>query len=190
LSLPQTIFGSPDDADAIPLWGVPRIHGELLKLGFGIAQSTVAKDMAKGRRSPSQSWKTVLQNHAAGIAVMDFFVVATIGFRLLYTFVILRHDRRRIISIGVTTHPAAQWIARQIIEAFPWNDVPRSLIRDRDAAYGHVYARWGFVIDRPLLGRPGRTVVSNRLLAQSAARVWITSSCSTRSTCAGSWMRM
>jgi transposase InsO family protein len=126
---------------ANPLWGAPRIHGELLKLGFEVAQSTVAKYMAKGRRPPSQSWKTFLRNHAAGIAGMDFFIVPTIGFRLLYALVILRHDRRRIVSFGVTAHPTAEWIARQITEAFPWNDVPRYLIRDRDAAYGHVVTR-------------------------------------------------
>jgi transposase InsO family protein len=97
--------------------------------------------MAKGMRPPSQSWKTFLQNHAAGIAGIDFFIVPTIGFRLLYALVILRHDRRRIVSFGVTANPTAEWIARQITEAFPWNDVPRYLIGDRDAAYGHVVTR-------------------------------------------------
>jgi transposase InsO family protein len=97
--------------------------------------------MVKGRRAPSQRWSTFLRNHAAGIAGMDFFVVPTIGFRLLYALVILQHDRRRIVSFGVTAHPTAEWITRQITEAFPWNDVPRYLIRDRDAAYGHVVAR-------------------------------------------------
>ena len=126
---------------ANPLLGAPRIHGELLKLGFEVAQSTAAKYMGKGRRPPSQSWKSFLQNDAAGIAGMDFFIVPTIGFRLLYALAILQHDRRRIVSFGVTAHPTAEWIARQITEAFPWNDVPRYLIRDRDAAYGHVVMR-------------------------------------------------
>ena len=117
---------------------IREISGELLKLGFEVAQSTVAKYTAKVRRPPSQTWKTFLQNHAAGIAGMDFFIVPTIGFRLLYAMVILSHDRRRIVSFGVTAHPTAEWIARQITEAFPWNDLPRYLIRDRDAAYGHL----------------------------------------------------
>ena len=126
---------------ANPLWGAPRIHGELLKLGIEVAPSTVAKYMARCRRPPSQSWKTFLHNHAAGIAAMDLFVVPTIDFRLLYILVILGHHRRRILSFGVTSHPTAEWIARQINEAFPWTEAPRYLIRDRDAVYGHVVTR-------------------------------------------------
>ena len=126
---------------ANPLWGAPRIHGELLKLGVEVAQSTVAKYMARGRRPPSQSWKTFLRNHAAGIAAMDLLVVPTICFRLLYVLVILGHHRRRILSFGVTSHPTAEWIARQITDAFPWTETPRYLIRDRDAIYGHVVTR-------------------------------------------------
>ena len=123
------------------LWGAPRIHGELLKLGFEVAQSTVAKYMTKRRPGSSQMWKTFLRNHAAGIAAMDFLVVPTIGFRLLFVLVILRHERRRLISLSVTTNPTAEWIARQITEAFPWNEAPDHLIRDRDAAYGHTITR-------------------------------------------------
>ena len=126
---------------ANPLWGAPRIHGELLKLGIEVAQSTVAKYMTRCRRPPSQSWKSFLHNHAAGIAAMDLFVVPTIDFRLLYILVILGHHRRRILSFGVTSHPTAEWIARQINEAFPWTEAPRYLIRDRDAVYGHVVTR-------------------------------------------------
>jgi transposase InsO family protein len=122
---------------ANPLWGAPRIHGELLKLGIEVGETTVAKYMVKGTRPSSQTWKTFLRNHAAGIAAMDFLVVPTIGFRLLYALVILRHDRRQIASISVTDHPTAQWIARQISDAFPWDEAPRYLIRDRDAVYGH-----------------------------------------------------
>jgi hypothetical protein len=107
---------------ANPLWGAPRIHGELLKLGFEIAQSTVARYMPRRRRPPSQSWKTFLRNHAAGIAAMDLVVVPTIGFRLLYVLIILAHHRRRILAFAVTSHPTAEWIARQITEAFPWNE--------------------------------------------------------------------
>src|SRR5216684_3151851 len=115
-----------------------RIHGELLKLGIEVAQSTVAKYMARGRRPPSQSWKAFLRNHAAGIAAMDLLVVPTIGFRLLYVLMILGHHRRRILSFGVTSHPTAEWVARQITDAFPWTEAPRYLIRDRDAVYGQV----------------------------------------------------
>jgi transposase InsO family protein len=123
------------------LWGAPRIHGELLKLGIEIAQSTVAKYMARRGRGPSQTWKTFLHNHAAGIAAMDFLVVPTVGFRLLFVLVILRHRRRRLISLSVTSNPTAEWIAHQITDAFPWNDAPDYLIRDRDGAYGHAVTR-------------------------------------------------
>jgi hypothetical protein len=109
---------------ANPLWGAPRIHGELLKLGFEVAQSTVAKYMERRRRPPSQSWKTFLRNHAAGIAAMDPLVVPTIGFRLLHILIILGHHRRRLLAFGVTSHPTAEWVARQITEAFPWTEAP------------------------------------------------------------------
>src|ERR1700716_2659454 len=118
------------------LWGAPRIHGELLKLGIEVAQSTVAKYMVRSGRGRSQTWKTFLHNHAAGIAAMDFLVVPTVGFKLLFVLVILRHQRRRLISLSVTANPTAEWIARQITDAFPWNEAPDYLIRDRDASYG------------------------------------------------------
>jgi hypothetical protein len=119
---------------ANPLWGAPRIHGELLKVGIDVAQSTVAKYVVKGRRPPSQSWKTFLRNHADGIASVDFFVVPTAAFKLLFGFVVLRHDRRRLVHIAVTTGPAADWVARQISDAFPWDTAPGNLIRDRDSS--------------------------------------------------------
>jgi transposase InsO family protein len=124
-----------------PLWGAPRIHGELLKLGFEVAQSSVAKYMVKRRGPPSQGWRTFLRNHAPDIAAMDLFVVPTIGFDLLYAFVIVRLDRRDLVWISVTTNPTAEWIARQITEAFPWDDAPKYLIRDRDQIYGAVVTR-------------------------------------------------
>jgi transposase InsO family protein len=124
-----------------PLWGAPRIHGELLKLGFAIAQSSVAKYMVKRRGPSSQGWRTFLRNHASDIAAMDLFVVPTIGFDLLYAFVIIRLDRRDLVWINVTTSPTAEWLARQLTEAFPWNEVPRYLIRDRDRIYGAVVTR-------------------------------------------------
>jgi transposase InsO family protein len=125
-----------------PLWGAPRIHGELMKLGIEVAQSTVAKYMAKQRPGGSgQTWKTFLRNHAAGIGAMDFLVVPTVNFRLLFVLVILRHERRRLISLSVTDHPTAEWIAQQITEAFPWDGAPTDLVRDRDAAYGHAVTK-------------------------------------------------
>src|SRR3981081_2523395 len=124
-----------------PLWGAPRIHGELLKLGFEVAQSSVANYMVKRRGPPSQGWRTFLRNHAPDIAAMDLFVVPTIGFKLLYGFVIIRLDRRDLVWIGVTTNPTAEWVARQITAAFPWDSAPRYLIRDRDRIYGTVVQR-------------------------------------------------
>jgi transposase InsO family protein len=124
-----------------PLWGAPRIHGELLKLGFEVAQSSVAKYMVKRRGPPSQGWRTFLHNHAPDIAAMDLFVVPTIGFDLLYAFVIVRLGRRDLVWINVTAHPTADWVARQLTEAFPWNEAPRYLIRDRDRIYGAVVTR-------------------------------------------------
>ena len=124
-----------------PLWGAPRIHGELLKLGFKIAQSSVAKYMVKRRGPPSQEWRTFSCNHTPDIAAMDLFVVPTIGFSLLYAFVIVRLDRRDLVWINVTTNPTSDWIARQMTEAFPWDDAPKYLIRDRDRIYGAVVTR-------------------------------------------------
>src|SRR5215510_11044374 len=121
--------------------GAPRIHGELLKLGFEVAQSSVAKYMVKRRGPPSQGWRTFLRNHAPDIAAMDLFVVPTIGFDLLYAFVIVRLDRRNLIWISVTANPTAEWVARQITEAFPWDEAPHYLIRDRDRIYGRVVTR-------------------------------------------------
>src|SRR5712671_5473147 len=123
------------------LWGAPRIHGELLKLGFEVAQSSVAKYMVKRRGPPSQEWRTFLLNHAPDIAAMDLFVVPTIGFKLLYGFVIVRLHRRDLVWINVTTNPTAEWVARQITEAFPWDGAPGYMIRDRDQIYGTVVIR-------------------------------------------------
>ncbi len=111
-------------------------NGELLKLGVEVAQSSVAKYMAKRRGPPSQGWRTLLRNHAPDIAAMDLFVVPTIGFDLLYALVIIRLDRRDLVWINVTTNPTAEWITRQITEAFPCHDAPKYLIRDRDQIYG------------------------------------------------------
>jgi hypothetical protein len=125
---------------ANPLWGAPRIHGELLKLGIDVAQSTVAKYMSRIRRPPSQSWRTFLHNHAGAIASIDLFVVPTIALRMLFGFVVLHHGRRQLVHVGVTAHPTAEWLSHQISEASPWDAVPRHLIRDRDGAFGDLQA--------------------------------------------------
>ena len=130
-----------DMSSANPLWGAPRIHGELLKLGIDVGQTTVAKYMAKCRRPPSQGWRTFLRNHADGVASMDLFLVQTISFRLLYGLLILQHGRRQILWLGVTAHPTAEWITRQFTEAYGWKAAPRYVVRDRDAVYGDIFIR-------------------------------------------------
>jgi transposase InsO family protein len=126
---------------ANPLWGAPRIHGELLKLSIDIGQTSVAKYLARRRDPPSQGWRTFLRNLADGIAAMDLFVVPTISFRLLYGLLIVGHGRRQMLWFGVTAHPTAEWIANQITEACGWEQAPRYLIRDLDGAYGEVFIR-------------------------------------------------
>ena len=122
-----------------PLWGAPRIHGELLKLGIDVGQTSVAKYMTRKKRPPSQGWRTFLRNHADGIAAMDLFVVPTVSFRLLYCLLIMGHGRRQILWLGITPHPTAEWIANQLTEACGWGHTPRYLIRDRDGCYGNVF---------------------------------------------------
>lgn len=126
---------------ANPLWGAPRIHGELAMLGVDVAQSTVARYMVKRTGRPSQGWKTFFHNHADGVASCDFLIVPTIGFKLLYAFVVLGHGRRRLLHFAVTSHPTANWTTRQITEAFPWDSAPEVLIRDNDAIYGLAFRR-------------------------------------------------
>jgi Integrase core domain len=130
-----------DMSVANPLWGAPRIHGELLKLGIDVGQTSVAKDMARRRGPPSQGWKVFLRNHADGIAAMDLFVVPTVSFRLLYGLLVMGHGRRQILWLGVTAHPSAEWLANQLTEACGWDLALAYLIRDRDACYGHVFTR-------------------------------------------------
>jgi transposase InsO family protein len=126
---------------ANPLWGAPRIHGELLKLGIEVGQTSVTKYMARRRRPPSQGWRTFLRNHADGIASMDLFVIPTVSFRFLYGLVILNHGRRQILWLGVTAHPTAEWMARQLTEAFGWEGTPQYIVRDRDSVYGEIFTR-------------------------------------------------
>lgn len=123
-----------------PLWGAPRIHGELLKLGIDVSQATVAKYLVRHRRPPSQSWRTFLTNHVDQIMAADFFVVPTATGRLLFVLVMLAHYRRRVVHVAVTAHPTAAWTAQQLREAFPWDDAPRYLIRDRDLSFAAIGA--------------------------------------------------
>jgi transposase InsO family protein len=126
-------------SSANPLWGAPRIHGELLKLGIEVSQATVAKYMVRRRSAPSPTWRSFLRNQAEGIAAIDMFVVASASFRLLYVMIILAHDRRKIVGTAVTEHPTAAWLSRQVTEAFPWETAPRYLLRDRDGSYGSYF---------------------------------------------------
>lgn len=120
-------------------WGAPRIHGELLKLGIEISESSVAKYMARPRKPPSQTWRTFLANHIKDTVAIDFFVVPTLTFRILYVCLIMLHDRRRVLHFNVTENPTAAWTAQQVVEAFPWGDQPKYLLRDRDGIYGDVF---------------------------------------------------
>jgi len=119
-----------------PGWGAPRIHGELLKLGIDIGESSVSKYMVRGRKPPSQTWRTFLENHAQQLVSIDFFTVPTLRFQVLYVFLVLAHDRRRILHFNVTAHPTAEWTGQQLREAFPFAQLPRYLLRDRDAIFG------------------------------------------------------
>jgi transposase InsO family protein len=129
-------------AKANPLWGAPRIHGELLKLGIDVSERSVSRFMPpKPRQPPSQTWRTFLDNHVGDMASIDFFAVPTATFRVLYVFFVLAHNRRRVLHFNVTEHPSATWTAQQIIEAFPENTAPEYMIRDRDGIYGDRFRR-------------------------------------------------
>jgi transposase InsO family protein len=154
-----------------PLWGASRIHGELLMLGFEVAQSTVSKYMSRGGRPRSQGWKTFLRNHADAIAAVDLCVVRTLAFDLLFVFVVLGHGRRQLLWFEVTRHPTAEWLVRQITEAFPWESAPRYLIRDNDRAYGHVFVsrlQAMGIRDRPIRPvSPWQNGIAERLIGTS-----------------------
>ena len=124
---------------ANPLWGAPRIHGELLKLGFHVAERTVSRLIPKRRTPPSQTWRTFLTNHVPDLVSLDFFTVPTARLRVLFVFVVLAHDRRRVLNFNVTEHPSAAWTAQQIVDAFPDDSAPSYLLRDRDSIYGHAF---------------------------------------------------
>jgi len=153
---------------ANPFWGAPRIHGELLKLGINVGQTSIAKYMAKHRRPPSQGWKTFLRNHAHGIASIDLFVVPTLSFRLLHGLLILWHGRRQLLWLGMTAHPSAEWLARQLTEACGWERTPSYIVRDRDRVYGEIFTRrlraMG-IRDRPIAPRsPWQNGYAERLI--------------------------
>ena len=124
-----------------PLWGAPRIHGELLKLGIDIGETSVGKYILRRRKPPSQDWRTFLENHLKTMVSIDFFTVPTIRFQVLYVFLVLAHDRRRIVHFNVTAHPTAEWTAQQLREAFPFEQIPRYLLRDRDRIYGGEFTK-------------------------------------------------
>jgi hypothetical protein len=124
-----------------PLWGAPRIHGEMLKLGFEIAESTVSKYMIRRRGPPSQTWQTFLRNHADAIAAIDLCLVPTLTFQCLFAFLVVGHGRRQLLWFAVTRQATAEWLAQQIVEAFPWDTAPTYLVRDNDGAYGQAFTR-------------------------------------------------
>jgi transposase InsO family protein len=150
-----------------PTWGAPRIHGELLMLGFEVAQSTVSKYKMQGG-PPSQSWKTFFRNHAQAIAAIDLCVVPTLSLERLFAFLVLGHGRRQLLWFEVTRHPTAEWLARQITEAFPWTSAPAYLVRDNDRAYGHLFTsrvRAMGIRDRPISrGSPWQNAYAERLI--------------------------
>jgi putative transposase len=122
-----------------PTWGAPRIHGELLKLGIDISETSVSKYMVRVRKPPSQTWRTFLQNHVSQLVSVDFFTVPTVRFQVLYVFLVLAHDRRRVIHFNVTQHPTAEWTGQQLRNAFPADQLPRYLLRDRDGIFGQEF---------------------------------------------------
>lgn len=127
--------------EANPLWGAPKIHGELLKLGIDVSETTVSKYMVRRRKPRSQTWRAFLDNHVRNLVSADFFVVPTAVIRVLFVFIVLRHDRREVVYFKVTAHPTAVWTGRQITEAFPWDSAPRYLLHDRYAIYGYEFQR-------------------------------------------------
>jgi len=170
----RTLVGTM--AAANPLWGAPRIHGELCKLGIAVSERTVSRLLRRPRRPPSQTWRTFLTNHAATLMSIDFFTVSTLTGRVLFVFVVLAHHRRRIVHFNITEHPTATWAAQQIIEACPDDTPPRWLLRDRDAIYGEAFRRRvagmgiGEVISSP--ASPWQNPYVERLIGSLRRRVF------------------
>ncbi len=175
-------------ATANPLWGAPRIHGELLKLGIDIAERTVSRLLQKRRIPPSQTWRTFLTNHVRDLVSLDFFTVPTARLRVFFVLVVLAHHRRRILHFNVTEHPTAAWTAQQVVETFPDDSVPSYLLRDRDNVYGHAFRRrvkgMGILEVLTAPKAHGRIPSPSASSAPSGASVWTTSSSSARAICA------
>ena len=163
---------------ANPLWGAPRIHGELLKLGIEVSQASVARYMSRQGRPPSQTWRTFLENHVQQIVATDFLVVRTVSFRMLFVFVVLGHHRRRAIHFNVTAHPTAEWTARQIAEAFPWDSAPRYLLPDRDCIYGAAFhqrvGEMGMLEVLTAPRSPWQNAYAERLIGSLRVNAWTT----------------
>ena len=160
-------------ARANPLWGAPRIHGELQKLGLEISQATVSKYLVRRRTPPSQTWRTFLANHVGTLVSVDFFVVPTVLFKVLFVFVVLAHDRRRVVHVNVTDTPTAQWTAQQLVEAFPWDTAPdtccATAMRSTGSRSRGVSRPWGSMKSRQRLGLLGRIPTWNGSSVPSAA---------------------
>ena len=161
-----------------PTWGAPRIVSELVFLGHDVAEGTVAKYMVKHRKPPSQTWRTFLANHVPDIGACDFFTVPTVTFRVLYVFIVMRHDRRQIVHFNITTNPYAEWTAQQIVQAFPYDEASRFLIRDRDGIYGHYFKERmkGMGIEEVLIAprSPWQTPYCERVIGSIRRESWPT----------------
>jgi putative transposase len=177
-----------------PGWGAPRIHGELRKLGIDIGETSVSKYMVRCRKPPSQTWRTFLENHLQQLVSIDFFTVPTLRFRVLYVFLVLAHDRRRIVHCNVTAHPTAEWTGQHLREAFPFDKLPRYLLRDRDAIFGDCFREQvrNMVSTKCCgpLAPPGSRPTSSVSLVRFGASAWTTCSCSTKRPSVVSFVRI
>jgi transposase InsO family protein len=126
-------------SQANPTWGAPRIVGELQKLGINVAKSTVEKYRVRPKKPPSPTWKTFLNTHVKELVALDFFVVPTVTSKVLFVLLILAHHRRRVVHVNVTAHLTAEWTGQQVVQAFPWDEAPQYLLRDRDRIYGTAF---------------------------------------------------
>jgi hypothetical protein len=162
-------------AAANPLWGAPRIRGELLRLGIDVSERTVSRLMPKRRSLPSQTWRTFLANHVRDLVSLDFFTVPTVRLRVLFVLVVLAHHRRRVVHFNVTEHPTAHWTAQQLVDTFPDDSAPLYLLRDRDSIYGQAFRHrvkgMGICEVLPGLTARGRTPSRSGSSARSGASV-------------------
>jgi hypothetical protein len=160
------------------LWGAPRIHGKLLKLGIQVSLATVANYMVRRIGTPSPTWRSFLRNQPEGIAAIDMFIAVSASFRLFYFMIILAHGRRKMVRFDVTHQPTAGWLSRQVIEAFPWDTGPRYVLRDRDAVYGSAFSKrvaaMGVIKVVTAPRRHGRMLTSNKSSARFGGNAWTT----------------